>query len=169
LRSLSVLGLLSLLAGACGDQDDAMNAADQALSDAEPRPDAPERPAEPEFRFDGADRVVLGTVTQVSARLDENEWGDTLILSTVRVAVREHLRGGGGDSIEFELEGGTLGDTTLEVSDLPHLRPGDQGVFALRRHRRRAGWVPNLRGNGVQLGDVDAHLEAIRRAERRSR
>ncbi|HMR09496.1 MAG TPA: hypothetical protein PKA88_27140 [Polyangiaceae bacterium] len=167
---VSTLGLLAaLLAVACGDQAEDSDALDQGLSEGTAQPAESERPVEPEFHFEGAERVVLGTVEQVSAGLGQNEWGDTLILSTVRVRVWKQLRGTGGDVIEFQLEGGTLGDTTLNVSDLPRPNPGDQGVFALRRHRTREGWVPNLRGSGIRIGDIDAHLEAIQRAELASR
>lgn len=165
---VSALGLLSALAGACGDPSEGANAREQGVPNTEQRPEASHH-VEAEFRFEGAERIVVGTVKQVTARLDQNEWGDTLILSTVRVDVREQLRGDGPDSVEFELEGGTLGETTLNVSDMPRLSVGDQGVFALRRHRTRARWVPNLRGNGVRIGDVNAHREAILSAERTSR
>ena len=121
-----------------------------------------------QLRFQGAERVVLGTVERVSAAFGHNQYGDYLILSTVTVRVVESLRGAAAVVTRFELEGGTVGDLTLEVSDLPSLSPGDHGVFALQRSAI-GGWVPNRRGLGILLLPAGADLTLVRRAEEVSR
>lgn len=97
----------------------------------------------------GADRVVVGTVETVSAAFKDNEHGDRLIISTVSLRVHDAPRGEASPTVSFELEGGTVGDLTLDVSDLPTLVPGDRGVFALRQSRAGASWVPHGRGRGI--------------------
>jgi hypothetical protein len=95
-----------------------------------------------------AERVVVGRVTAVNPTWQTNEFGDRLIVSLVSVAVDETLRGPVAPTVEVEVEGGTIGDVTLHVSDLEPVAPGDRAVFYLARSRRGA-FVPHLRGHGV--------------------
>ncbi len=99
-------------------------------------------------RARGAERVVVGRVTAVSPRWDTNEFGDRLIVSAVRVAVDETLRGPAQPTVDVDVEGGTIGETTLHVSDLEPMSMGDRAVFYLRRTGRGA-FVPHLRGQGL--------------------
>lgn len=116
-------------------------------------------------RFAGAEQVCIGSVMQVRAAFGQNRHGDRLIISTVALHVEESLRGRSTPSLSFDIEGGTVGDLTLEVSDLPRLRPGDRGVFALRQSDS-GRWVPNRRGLGVLLATADLDLQRVRRAVR---
>jgi len=112
-------------------------------------------------RFEGAGRVVVGTVTDLRSGFGTNEHGDRLILTRVTLEVRETLRGEARRTATFEMEGGRVGDLTLEVSDMPRLAAGERGVFALRRSA--AGiWVPNRRGLGILRGP-GLDLERVRR------
>ena len=99
-------------------------------------------------RARGAERVVVGRVTAVNPAWRTNEFGDRLIVSVVTVAVDETLRGPTAAAVDVEVEGGTIGDVTLHVSDLEPVSPGDRAVFYLARSRRGA-FVPHLRGQGV--------------------
>jgi hypothetical protein len=113
----------------------------------------------------GAERIVVATVDHVDSQFGLNEFGDKLILSTVTLRVHESLRGDVPSTATFQLEGGTVGELTLDVSDLPKLVPGDRGVFSLRRTRIGDGWVPNRRSLGIVLMDIDGDLDAVRRVE----
>jgi hypothetical protein len=117
----------------------------------------------------GAALVVVATVEDVHPQFAQNEYGDSLIMSTITLRVRESLRGGSDSTLQFQLEGGTVGELSLAVSDLPKLMPGDRGVFALRRSRSGDSWVPNARSLGIQRMDIDGDLSAVRRAEGASR
>lgn len=119
-------------------------------------------------RFRGAERVVVASVERVSAAFGKNAYGDELIFSTVTLQIHERLRGDADRSTSFLLEGGTVGKIRLAVSDLPRLKPGDRGVFALRKSKL-GRWVPQGRGAGILLLRADTDLEPIRRAERASR
>lgn len=120
-------------------------------------------------RASGAEHVVVGRVTAVSPQWQVNDFGDRLIVSVVRVAVSETLKGGPGTTIEVDVEGGTIGDVTLNVSDQVTMRPGDRAVFYLDRSPR-GRIVPHLRGQGVikldaadRVPDSSLTLETIRR------
>src|SRR4029450_5790747 len=95
-----------------------------------------------------AERIVVGRVVSVGPAWRENDFGDRLIVSVVRVGVDETLKGQAQPSLDVEIEGGTIGTTTLKVSDLPTLAPRDRAVFYLKRNRRGA-FVPHLRGQGL--------------------
>ena len=84
-------------------------------------------------RARGAERVVVGRVTTVNPIWQTNEFGDRLIVSIVTVAVDETLRGPMQPMVDVEVEGGTIGDVTLHVSDLEPVAPGDRAVFYLAR------------------------------------
>jgi hypothetical protein len=99
-------------------------------------------------RARGAERIVLGRVASVSPEWRVNDFGDRLIMSVVRVAVDETLKGDSQATVDIEVEGGTIGSLTLHVSDEQSFVPGDRAVFYLARSRRGA-MVPHLRGQGA--------------------
>lgn len=103
-------------------------------------------------RARGAERVVVGHVSAVTPVWSDNDFGDRLIISVVRVVVDETLKGSSQQSVDVEVEGGTIGSLTLRVSDLDTFAPGDRAVFYLTRNRRGA-LVPHLRGLGLQKLD----------------
>jgi hypothetical protein len=99
-------------------------------------------------RARGADRVAVGRVTAVTPAWQVNEFGDRLIVSTVRFSVDEHLKGPATPTLDVEVEGGTIGQLTLHVSDQDALAPGERAVFFLMRAPDGA-LRPYLRGQGV--------------------
>lgn len=131
-------------------------------------PDAVSADATLAMRFEGAERIVHGSVEHLAASFGTNEFGDKLIVTTVTLRVEEALRGGDAGSISFQIEGGTVGELSLNVSDMPALEVGDRGVFALRRSTNDV-WIPNRRGIGILLADPTLDLEGLRRAERITR
>lgn len=159
--------LLVLGACGCGERGDPPPAGAPAATAASLAP----APAEPlAARLQGAERVVVATVERVRAGFGRTEAGDELILSTVTLRVEETLRGDAASTLELTLEGGTVGDLTLAVSDLPTLAPGQRGVFALRHGRAGAGLLPHRRGAGILLLDARGErsaagtLDEVRRA-----
>jgi hypothetical protein len=99
-------------------------------------------------RARGAERVVVGRVASVTPVWRVTDFGDRLIVSVVRVAVDQTLKGQAEGALDVEVEGGTIGDLTLNVSDLETFVPGERAVFYLRRSVRGA-MVPHLRGQGL--------------------
>jgi hypothetical protein len=121
-------------------------------------------------RHRGAERVVVGRVASVTGIWRQNEFGDRLIYSVVRVAVDETLKGQAQPTLDVEVEGGTVGDLTLRVSDMTPLKAGDRAVFYLKRNPRGI-LIPHLRGQGLlKLDPSDrvvgsaATLTQVRRA-----
>jgi hypothetical protein len=136
---------------------------------------AQEAPVPLTERSRGAERVVVGRVTSVGPVWRVNEFGDRLIVSVVTVAVDETLSGLAQQSVDVEVEGGTIGDITLHVSDLEAVAPGDRAVFYLARSPRGA-FVPHLRGQGLlkldrsdRVRGSSLTLAEIRRAARPAR
>ena len=128
---------------------------------------SPDVPSAERARY--AEQVVVGHVSSVSPVWRNNDFGDRLIVSIVRVAVDETLKGPEQASVDVEVEGGTIGSLTLRVSDLDTFIPGERAVFYLR-HDRRGSLVPHRRGLGLQKIDgagrvpgSSVTLEQIRR------
>jgi hypothetical protein len=122
-----------------------------------------------EERARGADRVVVGRVAAVSPVWQTNEFGDRLIVSILRVAVDETLKGESASTLNVEVEGGTIGELTLHVSDLTAFVPGERAVFYLRRSSRGT-FLPHLRGYGLlklnrenRVGNSRLTLDEVRR------
>lgn len=120
-------------------------------------------------RARGAERVVVGRVASIAPMWQTNEFGDRLIVSVMRVTVSETLKGQPQTAVDLEIEGGTIGDVTLNVSDQASLVPGERAVFFMRRNVR-GSFGPHLRGQGVlKLDRTDRvpgsslTLETIRR------
>ena len=103
-------------------------------------------------RARGADQVVVGHVSSVTSVWRDNDFGDRLITSILHVTVEETLKGASQQSVDVEVEGGTIGSLTLRVSDLETFAVGDRAVFYLT-HSRRGTLVPHLRGLGVEKID----------------
>jgi hypothetical protein len=99
-------------------------------------------------RARGAEQIVLGRVASVSPEWRVNDFGDRLIMSVIHVAVDEMLKGNSQATVDVEVEGGSIGNLTLHVSDEQSFAAGDRAVFYLARSRRGA-MVPHLRGQGT--------------------
>ena len=94
-----------------------------------------------------AQKIVVATVVGVESSFGLSQHGDQLILSRVTLDVEETLKGSHAEAVAVTLEGGTVGDVTLKVSDMPMLRPGERAVMFL--DSRFNEHVPTDRGNGV--------------------
>ena len=118
-------------------------------------------------RARGAREIVVATVVEVESAFAVNEYGDELIVSHGLLQVHETMKGAHAAALQIVVEGGTVGDLKLEVSDIPTLEPGDRAVFFLDRtpsgtrqlHRRGLGMLKldsndRVLGNGLTLDDV---------------
>jgi hypothetical protein len=130
------------------------------------------RPVSIPDRFRTADSAVVARISKVTPAYERNEWGDELIVSHTVLAVEETLKGAPGNALFFDVEGGTVGEMTLRVSDMPEVKVGDRGVFFLKRGKSSAH-VPHLRGQGILLLDdsnrvrgTNLSLEEIRSMSR---
>jgi hypothetical protein len=99
-------------------------------------------------RARGAERIVVASVENVTATWETNEFGDKLIVSHVTLRVEESLKGRSTQVLSMDLDGGTIGNLTLQVSSLPKLSPGERAVFFLATGRSDH-YVPHLRGQGI--------------------
>ena len=132
---------------------------------------AQERIATLEERFTGAERVVVATARSVGGTWRQNIHGDRIIVSRVRLVVDETLKGAPANEVWMEIEGGTIGGWTLEVSSLPLMTAGDRAVFFLNADENNVHH-PYLKGQGILdlEGDMvrgsSLHLNQIRSAAR---
>jgi hypothetical protein len=99
-----------------------------------------------------AERVVVATVTRVEPVFQKNEHGDELIVSRTHLRIDTVLKGNRPapeeEAVVVEVEGGTIGELTLDVSDLPTLERGERAVLFLSKNARGAN-VPEGRGEGI--------------------
>ena len=98
-------------------------------------------------RARGAQRIVVATVTETTARYERNEFGDELIVTYAQLSIEEFVKGPSGPAT-LALEGGTVDGITLRVSSLPSLVRGERAVFFLTPGRN-GEFRPHLRGQGV--------------------
>jgi hypothetical protein len=126
--------------------------------------------AELSERARDAERVVVGRVAAVNPVWRNNDHGDRLIISVVRVTVDETLKGQAQQQVDVEVEGGTIDGLTLRVSDMQAFLPGDRAVFYLARSQRGT-FVPHERGRGLLKIDREGRvagsattLEQVRRS-----
>ena len=120
-------------------------------------------------RAQGSQKVVVAKVMGTAARWHRNEFGDRLIVSEVRLAVEETLKGTPAAGLSMDIEGGTLDGVTLRVSSAPQLQVGERAIFFLEA-TASGGFTPHLKGQGVQKLDsrnqvagTGLHLDDVRR------
>jgi hypothetical protein len=102
----------------------------------------------------GAGKVVVARISLVHSAFATNRFGDQLIVSNAVLEVLETLKGAPESVTSVTVEGGTVGDLTLKVSDMQELKEGDRAVFFLDADGN--GNVPHGRGRGIlQLDDDD--------------
>jgi len=80
-----------------------------------------------------ATHVLVGKVKTVYSYYDGNEWGDVLIFSRVDVKVEKKLKGKTDDEVSFVVEGGTVGEITLKVSNYPLFEEGEKIKLYLKK------------------------------------
>jgi hypothetical protein len=105
-------------------------------------------PVEIAQRARGAGKVVVARVQDVTAQFQTNRFGDQLIVSQAVLEVLETWKGAPQSIVRVSVEGGTVGDLTLRVSDLPSLAEGDRAVFFLD-DAAGGGHTPHGRGKGI--------------------
>ena len=102
----------------------------------------------------GAGKVVVARISAVHSAFATNRFGDQLIVSNAVLEVLETLKGAPQAVTTVTVEGGTVGDLTLRVSDMSELKEGDRAVFFLDADG--LGNVPHGRGRGIlKLDDND--------------
>ena len=124
-------------------------------------------------RARGARRIVVGRIIDVQGQFQTNRFGDQLIVSNVLLEVSETLKGASASMLRLIVEGGTVGDLTLKVSDMPAVQTGDRGVFFLDDDGSSGMHVPHDRGRGVlklletdRLENSSLTLDDVRRQVR---
>lgn len=146
--------------------------ATHAYSDGGPSPDIATRTR-------GSARVVVARVVDVQSRFQKNQFGDQLIVSDVALDVTETLKGKPAATAVVEMEGGTVGDLTLRVSDISSVKPGDRAVFFLdsgdrgpdKLHDRGRGVLKltsddRIEGTTTPLTDVRREIQAAAKGAR---
>ena len=99
----------------------------------------------------GAGKVVVARVSTVHSTFATNRFGDQLIVSNAVLEVLDTLKGNPQAVTTVTVEGGTVGDLTLRVSDMQELKEGDRAVFFLDDDG--IGHVPHGRGRGILMLD----------------
>ena len=101
-----------------------------------------------------AGKVVVARIASVHSAFASNRFGDQLIVSNAVLEVLETLKGAPQAVTTVTVEGGTVGDLTLKVSDMQMLKEGERAVFFLDADGN--GQVPHGRGRGIlKLDDAD--------------
>jgi hypothetical protein len=102
--------------------------------------------------------VVIARVIQVQPRFDTNRFGDQLIVSDLLLEVEDTLKGARANVIQATIEGGTIGELTLKVSDMPTLKSGDRAVFFLDE-QTPGRYIPHGRGFGILQVDAGGRVK----------
>ena len=105
----------------------------------------------------GAGKVVVARISVVHSAFATNRFGDQLIVSNAVLEVLETLKGAPQAVTTVTVEGGTVGDLTLRVSDMQELKEGERAVFFLDADGN--GNVPHGRGRGILKLDDDDRVQ----------
>ena len=109
-------------------------------------------------RARGASRIVVAKVIDVNPRFGTNAAGDRLIFSDILLEVSETLKGTPTSLVTMTVEGGQIGELSLEVSDMPAIKRGDLGIYFLLL-AKSGEWVPHQRSAGILKIDAANRVE----------
>ena len=87
-----------------------------------------------------ATQVVAGAIEKMESTWNHDH---SRIYTRVTMQVERVLSGQAGRQIVFRIPGGTVGETTVMVSEMPHFRVGEETVVFLRGTRGR---LPSVLG-----------------------
>lgn len=87
-----------------------------------------------------ATQVVAGAIEKMESTWNHDH---SRIYTRVTMRVERVLSGQAGGRIVFRIPGGTVGETTVMVSEMPHFRVGEHAVVFLRGTRGR---LPSVLG-----------------------
>lgn len=113
--------------------------ADLAAQRREPIP-SPFAPLGVERMSQLATQVVAGTIEKMESTWNHDH---SRIYTRVTMRVERVLSGQAGPRIVFRIPGGTVGETTVMVSEMPHFQEGESTVVFLRGTRGR---LPSVLG-----------------------
>ena len=108
-------------------------------------------------RAKGAARVVVARVADAYSTFGTTRDGDQRILTQLQLQVDEVLKGTPASIIPVTIEGGTVGELTNRISDMPTMRVGERGVFFLDADGA-GGHEPHRRGLGILKLDETDHV-----------
>jgi subtilase family serine protease len=115
----------------------------------------------PDYDFSSAvlkaDLIVEGMVTEARSRWIDNPNGKN-IFTFVRIRVDRLIKGNPiAEDVEFRVMGGTVGDITQTVSDMPAFHPGEEAIVLLSSQQGEPYILNALPGYGkvsVEKGKV---------------
>ena len=120
-------------------------------------------------RLRGASRTVVGSVAQLEPRMVRTPRGDRMIVTRTWLRVEEALKGGGDSFLPVDVEGGTIGELSMRVSDMEPLRVGERAVVMVEP-TPDGSWRPHRRGLGLlrltpdnRVRELGVSLAEIRR------
>ncbi len=99
-------------------------------------------------RTNESQRIFVGSVTDVSARMATNTWGDHLIYSDLVIQVSETLKGEPSPTANVTVHGGEVGEVGMRVSGWPKMQLGDRAIYFVDRSPS-GEWVPHGQGQGI--------------------
>jgi len=111
-------------------------------------------------RVRGASRAVVATAVQAESRWVTTPAGDRIIVTRALARVDEALKGPRTGAIVIELEGGTVGDFSMRVSDMEPLPVGSRAVLLVEPNPDGT-WRPHRRGLGVLRIDGSDRVRSL--------
>lgn len=106
-----------------------------------------------------AETIFEGTVTDVQSQW-AGEGGQRHIVTFVTFKVNDVLKGEPGESYTIRMLGGTIGDTTMEVTDTPKFKQGDRDIVFVENNGRQ--FVPLV---GIMHGRFRVEKDAATGAD----
>ena len=111
-------------------------------------------------RLRGASRTVVGSVTRLEARMVRTPRGDRMIVTRTWLHVEEALKGRRDSPLAVDVEGGTIGELSMRVSDIEPLKVGERAVVMMEP-TADGGWRPHRRGLGLLRLTSDNRLREL--------
>ena len=99
-------------------------------------------------RLRGASRTVVGSVARLEPRMVRTPRGDRMIVTRTWLRVDEALKGRADSLLAVDVEGGTIGELSMRVSDIEPLQVGERAVVMVEPAPDRS-WRPHRRGLGL--------------------
>ena len=115
---------------------------------------------------DNASDIFIGRVARVESRWVDTPWG-AVIFTYVTFDIEQSMKGTARVQTTLQFRGGTVGDVTLHIADMPEFRVGDRDLLFVGDRTAVSPLIGFMHGRFRIQHDALGNVDRVRTHDRR--